>query len=133
MEAETTALLTPGDGLPKTPAAGKKPELLEVAPSQQLSFQQPFDTMRTAQVHLRNTTDQTLAFKVKTTAPKMYLVRPNSGILAPHASCDVSGARSGRAGPVCCVQADHTARDSPFSVSATALPLRHRAVAPSPQ
>lgn len=38
---------------------------------------------------LRNPTDQPILFKIKTTAPKRYCVRPNSGLLEPHNSLEV--------------------------------------------
>ncbi|XP_074337062.1 vesicle-associated protein 2-1-like isoform X2 [Apium graveolens] len=34
-----------------------------------------------------NTTDQHVAFKVKTTSPKKYFVRPNTGVIQPWDSC----------------------------------------------
>nr|CAB3461670.1 unnamed protein product [Digitaria exilis] len=39
-------------------------------------------------VHLVNKSDQYVAFKVKTTSPKRYCVRPNVGVILPLASCD---------------------------------------------
>ncbi|KAI4980781.1 vesicle-associated protein 1-2-like [Hordeum vulgare subsp. vulgare] len=40
-------------------------------------------------LHLTNTTDQYIAFKVKTTSPKKYCVRPNNGIVPPRSTFDV--------------------------------------------
>lgn len=37
-----------------------------------------------------NSNDLPIAFKVKTTAPKLYCVRPNAGRIEPHESVDVS-------------------------------------------
>nr|GMD79065.1 vesicle-associated protein 2-2-like [Ipomoea batatas] len=39
-------------------------------------------------VHLTNITDQYVAFKVKTTSPKKYCVRPNIGIIKPKATVE---------------------------------------------
>ncbi|GEQ71479.1 hypothetical protein JCM33374_g5163 [Metschnikowia sp. JCM 33374] len=39
---------------------------------------------------LHNTSSEALAFKVKTTAPKLYCVRPNASIVAPGESVEVS-------------------------------------------
>lgn len=39
-------------------------------------------------VHLTNLSDQYVAFKVKTTSPKKYCVRPNVGIIQPNSTCD---------------------------------------------
>ncbi|KAJ0716279.1 putative major sperm protein (MSP) [Helianthus annuus] len=36
---------------------------------------------------LSNTTDKHVAFKVKTTSPKKYFVRPNTGVIQPMGSC----------------------------------------------
>lgn len=38
---------------------------------------------------LKNPTDQPILFKIKTTAPKRYCVRPNSGLLEAHSSLEV--------------------------------------------
>lgn len=41
-------------------------------------------------MQLTNKTDEYIAFKVKTTNPKKYCVRPNSGIVLPGSSCSVT-------------------------------------------
>ncbi|KAF8413005.1 hypothetical protein HHK36_000977 [Tetracentron sinense] len=41
-------------------------------------------------LQLTNKTDQYVAFKVKTTNPKNYCVRPNTGIVLPGTTCDVT-------------------------------------------
>ncbi|KAG5061410.1 Vesicle-associated protein 1-2 [Glycine soja] len=38
---------------------------------------------------LSNKTDSYIAFKVKTTNPKKYCVRPNTGVVMPQSTCDV--------------------------------------------
>ncbi|KAG2582193.1 hypothetical protein PVAP13_6KG092000, partial [Panicum virgatum] len=40
-------------------------------------------------LQLTNKTDKQVAFKVKTTSPKKYCVRPNNGIVAPRSTADV--------------------------------------------
>ncbi|KAH7514164.1 hypothetical protein FEM48_Zijuj11G0059600 [Ziziphus jujuba var. spinosa] len=40
-------------------------------------------------LQLSNKTDNYVAFKVKTTNPKKYCVRPNTGIVLPRSTCDV--------------------------------------------
>lgn len=42
---------------------------------------------------LGNPTDKRVCFKIKTTAPKKYCVRPNSGILEPKDLQEVAGKR----------------------------------------
>lgn len=41
-------------------------------------------------MQLTNKTDQYVAFKVKTTNPKKYCVRPNNGIVSPDSACNVT-------------------------------------------
>ncbi|KAJ1981978.1 phosphatidylinositol-binding protein scs2 [Dimargaris verticillata] len=52
---------------------------LVITPSNHLSFQRPFTGLTEDVLSLKNTTSSPIAFKVKTTAPKQYCVRPNSG------------------------------------------------------
>ncbi|KAJ3369521.1 phosphatidylinositol-binding protein scs2 [Allomyces arbusculus] len=56
---------------------------VELEPTGQLSFQRPFTNGCTATLTITNREDATVAFKVKTTAPKQYCVRPNSGTVGP--------------------------------------------------
>ncbi|KAL8605002.1 hypothetical protein ACOMHN_018804 [Nucella lapillus] len=50
----------------------------------------PFTDVVTAELKLFNPTEKRICFKVKTTAPKRYCVRPNSGILETEASITVA-------------------------------------------
>lgn len=50
------------------------------------SFTEP----STEYLHLYNNSTQPLAFKVKTTAPKLYCVRPNASIIAPNETIKIS-------------------------------------------
>ncbi|CAH9108384.1 unnamed protein product [Cuscuta epithymum] len=63
-------------------------ELLRIEP---VDLQFPFELKKqiSCSMHLTNKTDNHVAFKVKTTNPKKYCVRPNTGILTPLAACDV--------------------------------------------
>lgn len=56
-----------------------------------LYFVGPSSEIATTDLALKNPTDDQIAFKVKTTAPRRYAVRPNSGVLAPGESINVSG------------------------------------------
>lgn len=40
---------------------------------------------------LKNPSDKKVAFKIKTTAPKRYCVRPNCGELGPKDKAEISG------------------------------------------
>lgn len=44
----------------------------------------PFNQAITSHMLLKNPTDKPILFKIKTTAPKRYCVRPNSGLLEPN-------------------------------------------------
>ncbi|EFO84890.1 hypothetical protein GCK72_001033 [Caenorhabditis remanei] len=58
-----------------------KHSLLQVTPNRELTFTGPFTDVVTAHMTLKNTSSNPVCFKVKTTAPKQYCVRPNSGLL----------------------------------------------------
>ncbi|XP_075510888.1 vesicle-associated protein 1-2-like [Primulina tabacum] len=63
-------------------------ELLQIEP---LELQFPFELKKqiSCSLQLSNKSDNHVAFKVKTTNPKKYCVRPNTGTVVPHSSCDV--------------------------------------------
>jgi hypothetical protein len=56
---------------------------LVLDPSNELRFKGPFDDYVTVSLTIRNPTEKRIAFKIKTTAPKRYCVKPNSGVLDP--------------------------------------------------
>lgn len=58
-----------------------KPDVLE--------FKSPFTVQSTESAIITNNSDETIAFKVKTTAPKFYCVRPNAAVVAPGESVEV--------------------------------------------
>lgn len=61
-----------------------KPEqVLIIDPQSELKFRGPFNVPVTSYMKLTNPSDKKVLFKIKTTAPKKYCVRPNSGILDP--------------------------------------------------
>eukprot|EP00250_Pteridium_aquilinum_P033765 c6249_g1_i2 orf=258-977(+) len=64
-------------------------EVLSIQPGE-LKF--PFELRKqiSCSVQLVNTTESYVAFKVKTTSPKKYCVRPNTGVISPGATCDVT-------------------------------------------
>ncbi|CAL9073585.1 unnamed protein product [Musa textilis] len=63
-------------------------DLLGVEP---LELKFPFELNKqiSCSVQLSNKTEDFLAFKVKTTNPRKYCVRPNVGIILPRSTCDV--------------------------------------------
>ncbi|KAK9933674.1 hypothetical protein M0R45_020856 [Rubus argutus] len=62
-------------------------ELLDVQPNE-LQFTFEVKKHSTCSIQLGNRSDQYVAFKVKTTSPKKYCVRPNAGIIKPKETCD---------------------------------------------
>jgi len=63
--------------------SAKKEQPLVLSPSDKLSFRPPFDTVSTSKISLKNPTDKMISYKIKTTAPKRYCVRPNFGFVRP--------------------------------------------------
>ncbi|KAL6556905.1 Vesicle-associated protein 1-2 [Orobanche hederae] len=63
-------------------------ELLSVEP---LEMKFPFELKKqiSCSLQVSNKTDDYVAFKVKTTNPKKYCVRPNTGIVLPRSTCDI--------------------------------------------
>ncbi|KAJ1989734.1 phosphatidylinositol-binding protein scs2 [Dimargaris cristalligena] len=62
---------------------------LVIEPTTHLTFKRPFDAQTEDILVLRNQTSFPIAFKVKTTAPKQYCVRPNSGRIEPGLEIDI--------------------------------------------
>lgn len=59
-------------------------------PPNELRFKGPFDDYVTVSLTIKNPTDKRIAFKIKTTAPKRYCVKPNSGVLDSSQSMKVN-------------------------------------------
>ncbi|KAF8017054.1 hypothetical protein BT93_H2307 [Corymbia citriodora subsp. variegata] len=62
-------------------------ELLEIRPHE-LKFIFELRKQSSCSIQLCNKTDQYVAFKIKTTSPKKYCVRPNIGIIEPNGASD---------------------------------------------
>lgn len=65
-------------------------ELLTIGPLE-LKFAFELKKQISCSLQLSNKTENHVAFKVKTTNPKKYCVRPNTGIVLPRSTCDVIG------------------------------------------
>ncbi|KAK8479172.1 hypothetical protein V6N11_068353 [Hibiscus sabdariffa] len=63
-------------------------ELLSSDPSE-LKFTFELRKQISCSLQLSNKTDNYVAFKVKTTNPKKYCVRPNAGVVLPRSACEV--------------------------------------------
>ncbi|KAK2987653.1 hypothetical protein RJ640_012932 [Escallonia rubra] len=61
-------------------------QLISVHP-EELRFQFELEKQSYCDLKVANNTDQNVAFKVKTTSPKKYFVRPNTGVIHPWDSC----------------------------------------------
>lgn len=62
---------------------------LIIDPPGELRFIGPFTSPVITTLKLTNPSDETILFKIKTTAPKRYCVRPNFGCVAPNDSVSV--------------------------------------------
>ncbi|XAR52522.1 hypothetical protein NMG60_11020649 [Bertholletia excelsa] len=62
-------------------------ELLDIQP-RELKFIFELKKQCSCSIRLVNKSSKHVAFKVKTTSPKKYCVRPNTGIIEPKSSCD---------------------------------------------
>lgn len=63
----------------------------QLIPSNDLVFKGPFNAVSTTTLKLSNSGNERLAYKIKTTAPKRYCVKPNSGFLDPYSTANVQG------------------------------------------
>ncbi|KAL3505792.1 hypothetical protein ACH5RR_031174 [Cinchona calisaya] len=66
---------------------GVKKQLLDVQP-RELKFTFEVKKQSSCAVHLVNVSDHYVVFKVKTTSPKKYCVRPNVGVIKPKSAYD---------------------------------------------
>jgi len=64
-------------------------DLLNIQPTE-LKVQFELKRQSSCSIQLTNKTDKYVAFKVKTTNPKKYCVRPNAGIVLPRTTCNVT-------------------------------------------
>lgn len=68
----------------------RQEQVLLLEPQHELKFRGPFSDVVTTTLKLSNPTDRNVCFKVKTTAPRRYCVRPNSGVIDAGTSINVS-------------------------------------------
>lgn len=62
---------------------------VQLTPEAQLGFHRPYTQLVKRTLTVANPNDQPIMFKVKTTAPKQYCVRPNSGRVEPYERVEV--------------------------------------------
>ncbi|CAH8609028.1 unnamed protein product [Heterobilharzia americana] len=70
--------------------AGGPAQVLEIEPKNELVFEGPFVDVITSHIKLTNPLDQAVGFKIKTTVPKCYCVKPSNGYIEPHQAIDVA-------------------------------------------
>jgi len=71
-------------------SGGKLEQVLVIKPPHELSFVGPFTQPVSSVMYLSNPSDRKVCFKIKTTAPKRYCVKPNSGVVDPDDSVKIS-------------------------------------------
>ncbi|XP_023949880.1 vesicle-associated membrane protein-associated protein B isoform X3 [Bicyclus anynana] len=69
-------------------------QVLIIEPQNELKFKVDFAGLfelgHTTYMQLTNPSEHTVLFKIKTTAPKKYCVRPNSGVLSANSKVDIA-------------------------------------------
>ncbi|CAH2985372.1 unnamed protein product [Chilo suppressalis] len=65
-------------------------QVLTIEPQNELKFKGLFEQGYTTYMQLINPSADTVLFKIKTTAPKKYCVRPNSGVLEPNSKVEIA-------------------------------------------
>ncbi|KAM3968720.1 VAMP-associated protein 33kDa isoform 2-T2 [Aphomia sociella] len=65
-------------------------QVLTIEPQNELKFKGLFEQGYTTYMRLINPSSDTVLFKIKTTAPKKYCVRPNSGMLEPNSKVEIA-------------------------------------------
>ncbi|KAK3907672.1 Vesicle-associated membrane protein-associated protein A [Frankliniella fusca] len=68
----------------------KQDQILVIEPQHELKFVGTFTSPINSVIKLYNPSDKDVGFKIKTTAPRKYCVRPNAGILSPQESTKIS-------------------------------------------
>ncbi|KAG6446489.1 hypothetical protein O3G_MSEX004489 [Manduca sexta] len=69
-------------------------QVLTIEPQNELKFKVDFSGLFeqgcTTYMRLTNPSNDTVLFKIKTTAPKKYCVRPNSGVIEPNSKVEIA-------------------------------------------
>ena len=61
-----------------------KPSLIQIEPDSEIKFIGPFNSTISTTLKVTNITNRKVFFKIKTTAPRSYCVRPNNGLVEPN-------------------------------------------------
>lgn len=68
----------------------KQEQILRIDPPVELTFTGPFHQAVSSVMTLTNPSDRKVCFKIKTTAPKRYCVKPNSGVADPQQTVQIA-------------------------------------------
>jgi len=68
----------------------KRDQVLVIEPPNELTFTGPFTSAVSSYMKLKNPSDKKVCFKIKTTAPKKYCVKPNSGVVDPNTEVSIA-------------------------------------------
>jgi len=68
----------------------RKSQVLLIEPPNELTFTGPFTQAVSSYMKLKNPSDRKVCFKIKTTAPKRYCVKPNSGVVDPNSEVQIA-------------------------------------------
>lgn len=68
----------------------RQEQVLIIEPQHELKFTGPFSSPVTSYITLTNPSEKRVCFKIKTTAPKQYCVRPNSGVLDAKSNVEIA-------------------------------------------
>lgn len=68
----------------------KQEQILKINPSVELTFTGPFHQAVSSVMTLTNPSERKVCFKIKTTAPKRYCVKPNSGVIDPSETVQIA-------------------------------------------
>jgi len=62
----------------------RRDQILQMVPAEKIEFSPPFTTVSESSLRLKNPSEKNVAFKIKTTAPQRYCVRPNASTVPPN-------------------------------------------------
>jgi len=68
----------------------KQEQVLKIDPPVELTFTGPFDDAVSSTITLTNPSELKVCYKIKTTAPKIYCVKPKSGVIDPKEEVNIT-------------------------------------------
>jgi hypothetical protein len=89
MSNKLAAPSIPSNGIMKKRTKESNAQALVMVPPEKIEFRPPFTSVSSSSLLLKNPTARVVAFKIKTTAPKRYCVRPNAGTIEQNESTEI--------------------------------------------